>query len=224
MALVKIKNALLQNVKDKCTSIELKQAMLVETEEGLIECGLHMVDWLYQSGVIDNDLLENEFTEAKLNSYNIYATSDHDISGVDGEHIYLLYKTKGTITVADKEEVWVSALGSAYSTITIGDNAYCKIYMHDDSFITIEASDNAVVDVVRRDKSSMRLIATGTSYINVESRGSGVVEMELLNNSNAIVNAYHHSTIVYKLKNFATITANSFHNAKITPAIENETI
>lgn len=213
MTLSDIQALIKSRAKQHCFNEELQAVLLATTFPELIEAGIPIFEWAYQSGVVDDVLLE-EFTEADLNPLGIYTKGTVTITNPTKE-IFILKDTAATINVDSTNQASVVAMGKGTATINVSGNAYCKVSANDKCNLTIVVSNNAILNLDARDQSFQKITQNDASSLNIESKGRSSIDLEINDTSVAIANLFQHSNMVYTLFDTGELVPHVFNNSTL---------
>lgn len=201
MTLEQIKTEILSRAKTNCISDSMQAVILATTHSQLIEAGRELIEWAFQTGVIDTDLLQ-EFTDSDLNAAGIYYKGSATISNPAME-IFAIGDAVLTVNVNTSIQVPITFLGSGRATINLSNNAYAKISGNDKSQINLFMSNNSVANIEARDQCAITAELNNYTMMQLDVRGYSTTDLTLKNNSTCLGILQQKSNVVYNLQNDA---------------------
>ena len=197
-----------QKTFELCDS--LHDAQNATTEEELIEAGLPLVVYAYQTGIVDDALLGSDFTEATLNTYNVFSTGTFTISNPVKE-VYIMKEANVTITLSGSNKVKINVMGGGTLTLTAGDTSYATVKLYDQATATVTINDNAMVDIATKDTSTATITnnANGICYVN--AIGHSTVNYTGGDSSYCLARVYQNAILNYNTSGSGVIYFKTFN-------------
>lgn len=217
MTLSEIKEAILNNTKTEDICDTLHDAMIAADEDELIESGLPLVVWSYQTGVVDDSLLA-EFDEAKLNAAGIYSSGTFTLTNPEKE-LFILKSANVTINLTGTSRIKINVLGAATVTINASANTYTTLKMYDNSDATVTLDDAAMMHAELKGDATADITQNDESILHIYGRGKSATDLEQNNNSYCLAKLYIESTLNYFNLDASVFNGTAYNNAVITNAL-----
>lgn len=208
-----LKSEILGRLKRREICPAYQEALLATTNAELIaSVAAEFYLWVYQTGIVDDTLLE-EFTDEELNAAGIYK------AGVTLENpandIYLINAGESTITIDGTNKLNLFVAGVAEVNLTLNDtslvelktytNAVVNATLNNDSILRATASHKSQLTIIQNDSAVSQELITDESQLDYTGNDS----------SYALLKAYNYSSITYQLNDPAAADIKRFNNATI---------
>lgn len=152
----------------------LHDAQNATTEEELIQAGLPLVVYSYQTGIVDDALIASDFTEATLNSFGIYTTGTFTFEDPEQE-TYIMRDAVVNISLSGFTNCKINVMGAGTLTLVAGDTSYATVKAYDNSVLDITINDDAMVALETREQSSTTASLNNNSILHTDSKGNSVI-------------------------------------------------
>jgi hypothetical protein len=212
LALTDIKATITANARSQEICDSLHDALIATTEDELIDAGIPVIVYAYQSAIVDDALLSN-FTEGNLNIKGIYTTGAFSLTNPDV--IFILKDAVMSITVDGNSKSKITCMGACNVTITSSDNAYVELRSYDDSVVNITANVNSLIDVQSKENASVTITQNDATVSQINSLGNSVINHTGNQTSFSNSKAFGHSVFTYALFDTATMLITGFNSATI---------
>lgn len=175
----------------------------------LIAAAAGIVEWVYQSGVVDDNLLM-EFPQDVLNAAGIYV-SDSALVNPQGQ-IYLL---KGSYALQAGADIVcsIAVLGEASLTASLAANAYLEVKAYEKTIVNLQLNNGSCAALETNDDSQAILQQNGQSVVHVRANDRSQIQFENSDASFIQLRAFHRSSIVGKLLSTAETDVKTFQSA-----------
>lgn len=192
-------------------------ASIAANRPQLLEAAKDLFVWTYQSGVVDDTLLD-EFTDAELNAYNIYKAG---VSLVDpsADVIYLMKTGTTSLTLTGDNKLQIRMCGATILDATLSGNSYLDVKGYDNSSITIALTDAAVLVMEAVQVCDARIEAGGNSACQIIASDKATIEYSGADNSHAIIKGYNHSTLNVATSGTATADVKTYNQSQYNPSV-----
>lgn len=214
LTLSQIKAAIVNNSKQVEICQSLQEANIAATEDDLITAGIALAVWVYQTGVVDDNLLD-EFTEAKLNAQGVYTSGTFSIADPVSE-VFIMKNAVVTVALSGNAKAKINVMGNSTAIINAGNNAFSEIKNYNTATLNLILNDQAMCILTALDESSVAVVENDDSILHLVGNSAGNVE--LIENDQAFARAkmYNSSSLTYTLNGISSIDAVKFQNATIT--------
>lgn len=193
----------------------LPDVLVATTEDELIIAGKPFTLWAYQSGVVDDALL-GDFTEATLNTYEIYTTGTYALTDPDPAiEIFIMKDAVVTIDITDRNKRKINVMGAPTVTINIGNSSYTTINGYNTSALTILIQDTAIVRMETKEEANALITMEDTSVLHVFANAKSTIDVTLSNDSYVNAKLYHNSKLTYLLNDSAVIDGLTYQQAQL---------
>ena len=200
MTIEQIKSTILNRSKRLEICPVIQQVNIAATKEDLVNAGFDIVEWLYQTGVIDDSIID-EFTDAELNAKGIYkngGTINNPVSDV-----CFIQSGIATLNISNSDKRNVTITGDVSVIVNLSGNSNVEIRIGKTASVTINASDNAYIKIKCQNNSQV--------ILNAIEQVAG--EIEVVNQSTLNLEQRNNSTLQVTVSDFATLNFNGYDNS-----------
>ena len=192
MTFSELKQALLDNGRKVKTCDEYHQSSITTGYPGLIESGLPLAVWLYQSGIVTDALLA-EFPGTDLNDQGVYL-SNNTLTN-PGKDIYIVGGTVGMSL--DAENTCNIYVLKGVLNLSVAGSARGTVHSFNGAEVNITASETAVVCAVGKNETALTVELSDSAVGTFEMRGNSQAEITVNTGTHAALYGWHHSVTTY---------------------------
>lgn len=211
MALSDIQATILSRAKSIEICDTLHDVQNATTEDELIEAGLPLAVYSYHAGIVDDDLL-SDFTEATLNSYNIFTTGSFTITNPTSE-IYILKDAIVNLTISGTWNGKINVMGAATLNLTIGNTSYATVKVYDSAHANLTINDDAIVNLSCKETSQISVTANNNGIFHLTAHDSSFATVTMNDTSYSVAKMFHDSGI--EQGGTSTLIIKLYQNAQI---------
>lgn len=201
-------------VLDRAKRLELcesyQQALVAEDFPSLILSSVSLVEWTYQAGVVDDDLLQ-DFPADDLAAAGIYIQPATLVNPL--QNIYL-FGPGHSVTVDGRYTAKVRVLGTGAATINVAETAYLELKCYDQAQAAVTLADQASATVEGVQASALTLIqADGTALhgrlsddatATLSGSGTAFTHLRAFNKASVVTSLAGAAELDIKLYQYAT--------------------
>lgn len=165
------------------------EVLAATTYEELLSAGCRLYVWVYQTDVVDDDILATEFTDEQLALYGIYKT-EVTLTNPDpanylgckgpflmieeapslGQELYFVTGGDFTLNVSGQNKTTVHAMGEVTGTINMTENAKINLKIYNTANVTVNLQDTNILCVMLDHESQSTINSSGMAVTHGEAR------------------------------------------------------
>lgn len=207
-----IKAAILSRARSIEICDTLQEVLVTTTEDELITAAMPLIVFAYQTGIVDDTLLDS-FTEATLNAHGIYTAGTFTLA--NPEEIFILKNADVTVNLSANSKCKINVLGTANLTVVAADNAYCFIKSYGNATVAITANNNSMINIESTDNSAITASANGNTVFQVLQHKSSTINLTATANSYTRDTLYFNAILTYTLADAAIVTTTAYNAAVV---------
>lgn len=201
-------SATISTIISRSKSIEicdsLHDAQNASTEEELIEAGLPLAVYSYQTGIVDDALLGSDFTEATLNTYNVYTTGTYTVADPSAE-VYIMKNAVVNLSLSGTTNVKINVMGGGNLNLIAGGTSYATVKLYDNAILSATINDNAMINLESKENSVSTIVMNNSSIFNLIANSKSGCTYTGNNTSYGLANLYQNATLNYILNDTALL-------------------
>lgn len=211
MTFEELKAEILNRAKrlELCESYQ--QALVAEDYASLIQSSVSLIEWTFQSGVVDATLIE-EFPEEDLQAAGIYKSD-----AVIDDPIQFIYLLKGnfTVNITGNNYCRVRVLNDANVTVNLQGNGYLECKAFDEATVTMILSGTSSLTFELVQGSTMALQMSGGTASNGKISDASALSIVASDTSFSSVKAFNDSAVNYAISDGAEVDVKLYQNATV---------
>ncbi len=215
MTFEELKTTILDRVKRLEICEAYQSALIAENKPALIAAAINLIEWTYESGIVDNTLLA-EFDDADLNDAGIYKAS-FSLTNPSMD-IYLLAGATGDIFLGEDIKRKIRILGSAELELVMSDNAHAEVKFFGASG-SVELVSHASICLTLIRSAEVSSMVTGDSVLHVLLSDQSQLTHEAGGNSYTSIKAYNNAQVSYTIIGDAEIDVRKYQQAVVNEII-----